>query len=41
LREADIPVIDPLLTFEPALHWLVVRVLSHWHMRTGLGTQGR
>jgi UbiD family decarboxylase len=38
LREAEIPVIDALMTFESALHWLVVRVHSDWHMRTGLGT---
>jgi 4-hydroxy-3-polyprenylbenzoate decarboxylase len=36
LREAGIPVIDAMLTFESALHWLVIRVPSDWHASTGL-----
>ena len=34
-REAGIPVIDALMTFESAMHWLVVRVPTNWHDITG------
>ena len=37
LREAGIPVIDAMQTFESAMHWLVVRVPDDWHKITGLG----
>jgi UbiD family decarboxylase len=36
LREAGLPVIDAMQTFESALHWLVIRVPSDWHNITGL-----
>jgi 4-hydroxy-3-polyprenylbenzoate decarboxylase len=36
LREAGVPVVDAMLTFESALHWLVVRVPGDWHNITGL-----
>jgi UbiD family decarboxylase len=35
LRKANLPVIDAMLTFESALHWLVVRVRDDWHKVTG------
>lgn len=35
LRKAGLPIIDAMLTFESALHWLVVRVPTDWHERTG------
>ncbi|MDX2474084.1 MAG: UbiD family decarboxylase [Candidatus Krumholzibacteria bacterium] len=36
LRKAGIPVIDAMMTFESAMHWLVVRVPTDWHDSTGL-----
>ena len=36
LRKAGLPVIDAMLTFESALHWLVIRVPTDWHGLTGL-----
>jgi len=36
LREAGLPVIDAMQTFESALHWLVIRVPNKWHSITGM-----
>ena len=35
-REAGIPVVDCLFTFESALQWLVIRVSNDWYNLTGL-----
>lgn len=39
LRKAGLPAIDAMLTFESALHWLVIRVPSDWHSTTGLSVE--
>jgi 4-hydroxy-3-polyprenylbenzoate decarboxylase len=36
LRAAGLPVIDGILTFESALHWLVLRVSNDWHSTSGM-----
>ena len=36
LQKAGLPVIDGIMTFESALHWLVLRVSDDWHRTTGM-----
>jgi UbiD family decarboxylase len=36
-REAGLPVVDCLFSFESSLQWLLVRVSNDWYNKTGLG----
>ncbi|AZQ63788.1 UbiD family decarboxylase [Flammeovirga pectinis] len=37
-KKAELPVIDAMILFESANHWLVIRVKDDWHKTTGLTT---